>query len=257
MIVDKNKTRSVEQEQPKQSSAVSAVSSISTIEEAVDTNAMSEAYKSVRQILAAIPKDPNDENSEPLFKTIKLDNGQLSRIKRNKLNEEYGIAFPAVFIHFIDVYYNQGTSKISEGRGTMRIHYVLNRLNNSDDGEEGELEGFEVFKRIVAAIEAKKASFTPLVSRFQLQYWDQPLSFDDGLQPYWIDYQIWFNDYTAYRYKDYVDVHVVEPPYTNFSDQNETANPNGIPDDKSIRYDDTSWIEFPDSLPTTFPSQLY
>ena len=241
MIVDKNKSQSPASvaETQIEEKATSTITS-DPIQEAVETNAMIEAYKAIRDILAAIPKDPNDENSEPLFKTIKMDNGQLSRIKMNTKNNEYAIAFPAVFIHYIDVYYNVGTAKIAEGRGTMRIHYVLNRLNNSDDGEEGELEGLAVYQRIVSAIESKKSSFPALVNRFQLQYWDQVESFDDGVQAYWIDYQIWFNDYTAYRYKDYQDVYVVQPPYTNFSDQNEIANPDGRSDDKSITYDDTS-----------------
>lgn len=248
MIVSKNKSQAVEEQPVVLSDSTSGSTSTTTsesdaIQEAVDTNAMSEAYKAVRNILAAIPSDPNDENSEPLFKTIKLDNGQLARIKLDKANYEYGIAFPAVFIHYIDVYYNQGTSKISEGRCTMRIHYVLNRLNNSDDGEEGELEGFEVYKRIISALESKKSTFPSLINRFQLQYWDQPLSFDDGLQPYWIDYQLWFTDYTAYRYKDYVDVYTIQPPFTNHSDQNETANPDGLPDDKTVTFDEASGLE--------------
>lgn len=244
MIVEKHKAQPLASETTEQvDNSTASSTTIETIEEAVETNAMSEAYKAIRDILAAIPSDPNDENSAPLFKTIKLDNGQLTRTKMDTYNHEYAIAYPAVFIHYIDIYYNVGAARVSEGRGTMRIHYVLNRLNNSDDGEEGELEGFEVYKRIISAIESKKNKFPSLVNRFQLQYWDQPESFDDGLQPYWIDYQIWFTDYTAYRYKDYVDVYAVQPPYTNFSDQNEIANPDGRPDDKSITYDETSGFD--------------
>ncbi len=211
------------------------------IQEAVETNAMIGAYKAVRKILESIKKDPNDPKSPPLFKTIKLDNGQLSRIKNNSHNLEYGIAFPAVFIHFIDVYYNVGTSMIAEGKGTMRIHYVLNRLNNSDD--EVECEGLEVYKRIVAAIEAQKADFPALVSRFQLAYWDQPLTFDDALQPYWIDYQIWFQDYTAYAFKNYKDVYVTVPPFTQPSDQNEIANPDNMPNHESPKFEDVAGFE--------------
>ncbi len=211
------------------------------IQEAVETNAMIGAYKAVRKILESIKKDPNDPKSPSLFKTIKLDNGQLSRIKNNSHNLEYGIAFPAVFIHFIDVYYNVGTSMIAEGKGTMRIHYVLNRLNNSDD--EVECEGLEVYKRIVAAIEAQKADFPALVSRFQLAYWDQPLTFDDALQPYWIDYQIWFQDYTAYAFKNYKDVYVTVPPFTQPSDQNEIANPDNMPNHESPKFEDVAGFE--------------
>lgn len=196
---------------------------VKTIEEAVGVNALAEAYYAVKKILSEIRVDDNDPNSPLLFKTIKFDNGQLARIKNSKHNEEYALAFPAVLIHYINVYYNVGQSRIGEGKGTMRIHYILNRLNNSD--EVVELDGLKVFNKVNAAIQAHKADFPALVNRFQLAYWDQPLTFDDGLQPYWIDYQIWFNEYSGYRYADYVDCHVVIPPFTNHSDQDESIRP--------------------------------
>lgn len=235
MIVDKNNkpTKSVEPEEI-------PVESVETdeMQEVIETNAMVEAYKAVRKILESIKKDPQDPNSLPLFKTIKMDNGQLNRIKNNSHNMEYGVAFPAVFIHFINIYYNVGAARISEGKGTMRIHYVLNRLNNSDD--EVECEGMEVYKRIVTAIEERKAEFPVLVSRFQLSYWDQPLTFDDALQPYWIDYEIWFQDYTAYAYKNYKDVYVTVPPFTQPSDQNEIANPDNMQNHETPKFEDVA-----------------
>lgn len=235
MIVDKNNkpTKPVEPEEI-------PVESVETdeMQEVIETNAMVEAYKAVRKILESIKKDPQDPNSPPLFKTIKLDNGQLNRIKNNSYNMEYGVVFPAVFIHFINIYYNVGTARISEGKGTMRIHYVLNRLNNSDD--EVECEGMEVYKRIVTAIEERKAEFPALVSRFQLSYWDQPLTFDDALQPYWIDYEIWFQDYTAYVYKNYKDVYVTVPPFTQPSDQNEIANPDNMQNHETPKFEDVA-----------------
>lgn len=209
---------------------------IDEVKEVVETNAMIESYKAVRKILESIRKDPKDPNSPPLFKTIKLDNGQLNRIKYDTHNKEYGVAFPAVFIHFINIYYNVGTSSIAEGKGTMRIHYVLNRLNNSDD--DVECEGMEVYKRIVSAIESHKDDFPALVYRFQLAYWDQPLTFDDALQPYWIDYQIWFQDFTSYAYKNYKDVYVTVPPFTQPSDQNDVANPDHIQNHDSPKFED-------------------
>lgn len=233
MIVDKNKKPVIPTEPDvPDTPAVSP----DPIQEAVETNAMIGAYKAVREILSSIKKDPKDPDSPPLFKTIKLDNGQLTRIKHNEYNKEYGVVFPAVFIHFINIYYNVGTSKIAEGKGTMRIHYVLNRLNNSDD--EVECEGMEIYSRIVSAIEEQKSKFPALVSRFQLEYWDQPLSFDDALQPYWIDYQIWFQDYTAYAYKNYQDVYVTVPPFTQPSDQNEIANPDNMPNHEEPKFED-------------------
>lgn len=233
MIIDKHKPvqPAAEEEIP-----VAPKPELDEVKEAVEANAMVEAYKAVRKILESIRKDPKDPDSPPLFKTIKLDNGQLNRIKHNIYNKEYGLVFPAVFIHFININYNVGAANIAEGKGTMRIHYVLNRLNNSDD--EVECEGMEVYKRIVSAIESQKSDFPALVSRFQLEYWDQPLTFDDALQPYWIDYQIWFNDYTAYAYKNYEDVYVTVPPFTQPSDQNEIANPDHIPDHESPKFED-------------------
>lgn len=233
MIVDKNTVQQGSEVTP-----VEPVEEVSELQEVVDTNPMVGAYKAVRKILESIKKDPKDPNSPPLFKTIKLDNGQVTRIKHNELNNEYGVVFPAVFIHFINIYYNVGTSNIAEGKGTMRIHYVLNRLNNSDD--EVECEGMEIYKRIVSAIESQKSNFPALVQRFQLSYWDQPLSFDDALQPYWIDYQIWFQDYTSYAYKDYKDVYVTVPPFTQPSDQNEIANPDHLPNHTEPKFEDVA-----------------
>ena len=238
MIVSKNKQTTIQEETTQK-----AAPALTTEQELVAMNPIVEAYKAVRTILSDLNVDENDDTSAPLFRTIKFDNGQLSRIKNNTHNLEAGIAFPAVFIHYINVYYNIGQSRIGEGKGTMRIHYVLNTLNNSDD--EVELEGMRVYNRVVKAIESRKGEFPALVTRFQLQYWDQPLSFDDALQPYWIDYQIWFNDYSGYRYKDYVEKTLVIPPFTNHSDQDPSSNPDGHENHKTPTYDEVSGYHLP------------
>lgn len=207
------------------------------LEEQYEVNALVEAYLAVREILSEI-KQNDSPDSPPMFRTIKLDNGQLSRIKHNKHNHQDALAFPAVFIHFIGVYYNVGQSRISEGKATMRIHYVLNTLNLDDDVIEQ--QGLKMFNTINKAIQANFRKFPALVNRFQLAYWEQPLSFDDGLQPYWIDYDIWFNEYSAYRYKEYVEKCIVMPPYTNHSDQASGSNPDNHPDHKDTTFDETS-----------------
>lgn len=236
MIV--SKTQQATEQEVVTSQEETSSSGATTVEEAVSVNALAEAYNAVKTILSEIRVNDDDPNSPLLFKTIKLDNGQLARIKKNKLNEEYAFAFPAVLIHFINVYYNVGQSRIGEGKGTMRIHYILNRLNNSDDVVE--LDGLSVFNKIVSALESRKNEFPALVTRFQLQYWDQPLSFDDGLQPYWIDYQIWFNEYSGYRYKNYIDRYLVVPPFTNHSDQEPASNPDSHEDHTEPTYDESS-----------------
>lgn len=246
MIVDKKQPQVVvpEVETTQDEIAQGTTPKVVTVEEAVGINALVEAYHAVRKILSEIRVDDNGPNSPLLFKTIKFDNGQLARIKNSKHNDEYALAFPAVLIHYINVYYNIGQSRVCEGKGTMRIHYILNRLNNSDDVVE--MDGLEVFNKINSAIQARKADFPALVNRFQLAYWDQPLSFDDGLQPYWIDYQIWFSEYSGYRYKDYVETHIVIPPFTNHSDQLPESNENEHKNHDTPIYDEVSGFSEPE-----------
>lgn len=208
-----------------------------------DTNALIEAYKAIKEILLTIKEDENDPNSQPFFKTIKVNNGQLNRIKNNKWNLEYALAFPAVFVHFINIRYLVQQSRIGEGRAVARIQFVLNRLNNSD--ADFEMEGFAVFQRINAALQSQKSKYPALTERFQLQYFDQPESFDDGLQPYWIDYEIWFKEYSGYRYKDYVETHIVIPPFTNHSDQLPESNPNQHPNHTEPKFEEIAGFNEP------------
>lgn len=188
-----------------------------TVEEAVKMNPLIETYKTIKSILVTLRQDENDPNSPPLFRTVKWDNGQFARITNETTNEEYAIAFPAVFIHYIDVASEAGTSGIIYGTATLRIRYVLNRLNNSD--EVVELEGLVIYNKIVKAIEANKKNLCALITEFELSYWDQPESFSDGLQPYWISYSMSYTDYSNYTYQDWITKHFVFPPYTNHYDQ--------------------------------------
>lgn len=196
-----------------------------TVEEAVKVNAMSETYLALRTILEGIHMDPDDDDSPLLFRTIKLETGQLTRIKTDEFNKEYAIGFPACFIHYINMNWLVGQSNVNAGRCTVRIHYVLNNLNNGDD--DVELSGFRTFELINSAINSNKDKFPALVSKFQLTYWDMPETFDDGVQAYWIDYEVAFNDYTSYRYQDYVERYIVVPPFTNHSDQLPENNQDG------------------------------
>lgn len=221
MIVDKHKP--LEKEDEVAIKQVINDSSIDPEKEIYATNALCEVYKAVKNILSDLKQDENDPNSPPLFHTIKLNNGQLNRIKNNKWNKEYAFGFPAVLLHFINVRYLVQQSRIGEGRAAMRIQYILNRLNNSD--AEFELEGYELFQRINGAIQDRKKEFPALTERFQLTYFDQPESFDDGLQQFWIEYEVWFSEYSSYRYKNYVDRYIVVPPFTNHSDQLPESNP--------------------------------
>jgi hypothetical protein len=219
MIVDKYKREEATQETIP---TVDEIKATGREEEVYSTNALCEVYKAVKKILGDLKADEANPTSPPLFHTIMVDNGQLRRIRGGHSNKEYGIAFPAVFVHFVNVRYLIQQSRIGEGRATMRIRYVLNRLNNSDP--DYELEGYELFQRINSALQRRKGEFPALAARFQLTYFDQPESFDDSLQPFWIDYEVWFSEYSGYRYKDYVERYVVMPPFTDHSDQSKEVN---------------------------------
>ncbi|MDR1119457.1 MAG: hypothetical protein LBM08_00890 [Dysgonamonadaceae bacterium] len=201
-------------------------------------NALCEVFNAVKEVISELREDEDNPDSPPLFKTVALNTGQLSRIKNNKWNREYMLPFPAAFIHLIDVRYLVQQARIGEGRATLRLQYVLNRLNNSD--EEYELEGYRLFQRINVALQDAKSKYPALSERFNLTYFDQPESFDDALQPYWIDYEVWFTEYSAYKFRNYVDRYVVVPPFTNHSDQLEESNTDSHEDHPAPSYDEVS-----------------
>lgn len=237
MIVDKNKKNEVGSSDPKDEN-IQPSFGITTMEELYEANPLSEIYRAIEAILKPLRVDPNNPDSPPLFRTIKLNTGQLTRIKNDKHNLEYALAFPAVFVHLINVRWLVQTSRIGEGRADLRICFVLNRLNTMDD--EYQTEGYDVFQRVHNAIMANSSLFTPLTERCQLTYFDQVENFDDGLQQYWITYEVWFRNYSAYRYKDYVERTLVIPPFTNHSDQSPENNLDGHEDHEDPKYEDVT-----------------
>lgn len=188
---------------------------ITTIE-SVPANPLEEIYLAVREVLESLHVDPNDDRSPRLFRTVKIDNGQFERVVRSKGNTEYAIAFPAAFIRFVNVRYLVEQQRVGEGRATMRIRFILNDLNNSDDTVE--THGFRVFQQINTAIQDAKSYASAINERCNLTYFDMPESTGNGLQPYWIDYEIWFRESAAFQYRNWVERYLVMPPFTNHSD---------------------------------------
>lgn len=210
MIVDKNPARPpVPEADPPQQDR-----------EEYSGNPMAEITKAVLAILRDIRETPE---SEPFFLTARLDYKQMLRVTNSKRNMEAGFMLPAAFIHFINVRWLVQTSRIGEGRGELRIRYVLNRLDIEDD--EAQMQGYHVFQLINNAINKNKPSLAHCTDRFQLTYWDQVENFDDGVQEYWITYDVWFKDFSSYRYRDYVDRYIVVPPFTTHADQREELRP--------------------------------
>lgn len=210
-----------------------------TIEE-VENNPLEEVYLATRRVLESV-MDP-DNPTKRLFRTVKVDNGQFERIVRTKGNTEYAVAFPAAFIRFVNVRFLTSQQRIGEGRATMRIRYVLNDLNNSDDTVE--TRGFRVFHSINDAIQDAKDVEPALNERCNLTYWDMLESLDNGVQPYWIDYEIWFRTSSSFQYRNWVERYIVIPPFTNHADAPDHDEDNHG-QHKAPLHDDVSDFECP------------
>jgi hypothetical protein len=157
--------------------------------------------------------------------TVKNDDDQYKRIIRKTRNTEYEVAFPAAFVHFVDTQYLVSQQRIGEGRAKLRIHFVLNTWNTHDDKVKN--LPYYVMERIDQEITEHKSEYDCLSERCQLVYWDFPQSFDYGLQPGWLTYEIWFRESNIWINRKKVYRHMVMTPFTNHSDQTEEANENG------------------------------
>lgn len=185
-----------------------------TVPELVSENAFVNMYRAVKRAILTIPENKDNPLSEPYFKTIAIDNGQFARIVRDE-NREMEIAFPAIFIHFINVRYLVQQQRTGEGRATMRIRFILNALNNQDP--ERECDPFVIFQRLNVAIQDAKNHEPALNERCNLTYFDMPLT-TNMLQAYWVDYEVWFRESSAWKYRQWVERYLVMPPFTNHSD---------------------------------------
>lgn len=185
-----------------------------SLPEQVAENPFVNMYQAVKRAILTIREQADDPLSEPLFRTIALDNGQFSRIIRDR-NMEYEVAFPAVFIHFVNVRYLVQQQRIGEGRATMRVRFILNTLNNSDP--ERECDPFLVFQRLNIAIQDAKEREPALNERCNLTFFDMPTT-TNMLQAYWVDYEVWFRESSAWRYRDWVERYLVMPPFTQHTD---------------------------------------
>lgn len=183
------------------------------LEEATE-NPFVNMYLAVRRAILSVRENPDDATSPPLFRTIAIDNGQFNRVLRSD-NMEYEVAFPAVFIRFVNVRYLVQQQRIGEGRATMRVRFILNTLNNAD--AERECDPFIVFQRLNIAIQDAKGKEAALNERCNLTYFDMPQT-TNMLQAYWIDYEVWFRESSAWKYRNWVKRYVVMPPFTQHSD---------------------------------------
>lgn len=185
-----------------------------SVPELTQKNPFAEMYNAVKRAILTICEDPENPLSPPFFKTIAIDNGQFLRIIRDT-NMEMEVAFPAIFVHFVNVRYLVQQQRIGEGRATMRVRFILNTLNNSDFDQE--CAPFDVFQRINVAIQDAKNHEPALNERCNLTYFDMPIT-TNMLQAYWVDYEVWFRESSAWKYRDWIERYLVMPPFTNHTD---------------------------------------
>lgn len=208
--------------------------------EEVAENAIVNVYQAVKRAIQGLREDPENPDSPALFKTIAIDNGQFARIVRSQ-NMEYEVAFPAIFIHFVNIRYLVQQQRIGEGRATMRVRFILNTLNNSDP--ERECDPFVIFQRLNVAIQDAKEYEPALNERCNLTYFDMPQT-TNMLQAYWLDYEIWFRESSAFRYRNWVKRYLVMPPFTDHPDapDHDTENHGRHP---VPGYDEASAFDWP------------
>lgn len=190
------------------------VSANTNIPESTEENALVEMYLAVKRAMLTIREKDGDPDSPPFFKTVAIDNGQFNRIVLSH-NVETEIAFPAVFVHYTNVRYLVQQQRIGQGRAVMRVRFILNMLNNQDP--DAEIIPFQIFQKVNQAIQDAKNHEPSLNERCQLLYFDMPTT-TNMLQAYWVDYEVWFRETSAWMYRDWVSRYLVMPPFTNHSD---------------------------------------
>lgn len=199
-----------------------------SVPEQVASNGPIDVLKAMKEILRSVTWQWNVANSPKIFKTVQVDDGQYERIISPDGNKEETLGFPAAFVHFIDWHYLTQQSRISEGRATLRIRFILNSLNVHEDGHD--MDVYYVAERIHQTIQENVPNYPCLQERCQLQYIDPMESFDRGLQPCWMTYEIWFKQSNIWASRNIIYKNVVCPPFTNHADQDKSL-PNVNPDD--------------------------
>lgn len=194
----------------------------------IASNGPIDVLNAMKEILRSVTWEYGVENSPKIFKTVQVDDGQYERIISPQGNKEETLGFPAAFVHFINWRYLKQTARINEGRAELRIRFILNSLNVHEDGHDVDI--YYVADRIQQTIQESIPKYECLQERCQLDYVDPAESFDHGLQPCWMTYEVWFKQKNITYARNVIYKKIVCPPFTNHADQNpeiEGVNPDG------------------------------
>lgn len=190
------------------------------VPEQVASNGPIDVLKAMKAILKSVTWQYGVPDSPQIFKTVQVDDGQYERVISTKGNLEEPIGFPCAFVHFINWHYLVQANRINEGRSELRIRFILNRLNNHDG--DNDMEVYYVAERIHQTIVENIPNYPCLQERCQLMYVDPMESFDHGLQPCWMTYEIWFRQTNIWITRRKIYKKLVMPPFTNHADQDPT-----------------------------------
>lgn len=208
----------------------------------VEANGPMDVLKAMIEILKSVTWEYGVPNSPKIFKTVQVSDGQYERIISPSGNMEETLGFPAAFVHFINWRYLVQQSRINEGRATLRIRFILNSLNVHEEGHD--MDVYYVAERIHQTIQENINKYECLQERCQLEYIDPMESFDHGLQPCWMTYEIWFRQRNIWVTRNKIYKKFVCPPFTNHADQDpeiEDVNPDNHDNlDHSRRYDEAT-----------------
>lgn len=192
----------------------------------VESNGPMDVLKAMKEILRSVTWEYGVPGSPKIFATVQIDDGQYERIISPSGNKEETLGFPAAFVHFINWRYLVQQSRINEGRAELRIRFILNSLNVHEDGHD--MGVYYVAERIHQTIQESISKYECLQERCQLEYVDPMESFDHGLQPCWMTYEIWFKQRNIWATRNKIYKKFVCPPFTNHADQDpsiEGVNP--------------------------------
>lgn len=210
--------------------------------EQIEANGPTDVLKAIMAILEEVTWEYGVSNSPKIFKTVQYDDGQYERIIRKTGNKEEAISFPAAFVHFIDVNWITSAQRFNDGRATLRIRFMLNRLDTHN--KEHETDVYYVAERIHQTITELKGNYECLSKRCNLTYVDPLESFDNGLQPCWLTYEIWFTTVNIWVTRRKVLRKVVFPPFANHADQDPSDPDTNIHNHTNLshptKYDDAS-----------------
>lgn len=188
--------------------------------EQIEANGPIDVLHSIMAMLKEVTWEYGVANSPKVFKTVQYDDGQYERLsKRSTANLEEAIALPAAFVHFIDVNWLTSAQRFNDGRATLRIRFLLNRLDTHNS--EHDTDVYYVAERIHQTITELKGNYECLAKRCNLTYVDPMESFDNGIQPCWMTYSIWFTTTNIWVTRKKVLRKIVFPPFANHADQDQ------------------------------------